>query len=150
MKKPTLKQKRAVKLAVENGGNIGKAMRQAGYAEATAKNPSKLTESLSWDVLLGELSDDLLKTKLAEGLEATRASNASILVQNDGKIVKAEEQGLIEVPDFATRHKYIDTILKLKDKYPAEKKKLLGDPNEPLYIEVIEETKKTGIYDKNK
>lgn len=139
MKKPTLKQKKAVKLAVENGGNISKAMRDAGYAEATAKNPSKLTESKSWDTLLAEIPDTLLKTKIIEGLDATRASNASILLQSDGQVVRAEEQGLIEVPDFIARHKYIDTALKLKDKYPAEKKKLLGDKDEPLFVEIIEE-----------
>lgn len=41
----TLKQKAAALKMVENGGNASRAMIDAGYSPATAKNPSKLTES---------------------------------------------------------------------------------------------------------
>lgn len=41
----TLKQKRAVRAIVENGGNVSKAMREVGYTNETAKTPSKLTDS---------------------------------------------------------------------------------------------------------
>jgi phage terminase small subunit len=41
----TTKQKLAVKNMVENGGNVSKAMRDAGYSVQTAKSPSKLTSS---------------------------------------------------------------------------------------------------------
>ncbi len=69
------------------------------------------------------LPDDLLMKVHSEGLQATRTSNAAILLTKEGQLIKAEEQGLIEVPDHATRHKFLDTALKLKDKYPAEKHK---------------------------
>lgn len=40
----TIKQKTAIQKIVENGGNVSKAMRQAGYSEATINNPSNLTK----------------------------------------------------------------------------------------------------------
>ncbi len=58
-------------------------------------------------ISLGALVD-----KMKEGLEATRTTNAAILISNSGKIEKAEEQGIIEVPDFHARHKYIETASK--------------------------------------
>jgi|ERR1700719_2735410 len=56
-----------------------------------------------------------LVEKIEQGLEATKTSNAAILVLQDGKTVKAEEQGLIEVPDYATRHRYVETAAKWLD-----------------------------------
>lgn len=60
----TYKQKLAAQKLVENGGNIGKAMVEAGYSKATAKTPKKLTESLGWKELMKEQSipdEELLK-----------------------------------------------------------------------------------------
>ena len=69
---PTMKQKRAAKLAVENGGIISRAMREAGYSPATAKNPEKLTKSKTWEKLLDEYApaDETLTARLSEGLDA--------------------------------------------------------------------------------
>ena len=46
----TSKQDKALKLLVENGGDmpVSKAMKQAGYSPATAKTPKKLTESQAY------------------------------------------------------------------------------------------------------
>lgn len=143
MKKPSLKQKIAFEKTIENHGNVSKSMREAGYSEATAKNPKNLTESKGWDQLLSEISDDLLKETLLEGLESVKPIGASILVNKEGQVIKAENEGAIEVPDNATRHKYLDTALKLKDKYPAEKHKHGGDPDNPIKyeIEIIEDSR---------
>lgn len=43
--KPTSRQAKAVEIMENNGGNASKAMIEAGYSPATAKNPSKLTKS---------------------------------------------------------------------------------------------------------
>lgn len=95
---PTEKQKTAIKNVVENRGNISKAMRDAGYAEKTAKNPKNLTESRGWQELVQEyLPDDLL--------------------------VKVHKDGL-ENDDANTRHRYLDTAYKLKGSYAPEKKNL--------------------------
>lgn len=60
----TVKQKLAFKKLVENGGNIGRAMVEAGYSKATAKTPKKLTNSLGWKEVMKEQSipdEELLK-----------------------------------------------------------------------------------------
>lgn len=120
----TQKQKRAFKKSVENGGNVSKAMRDAGYSPATAKTPQKLTESKAWDELMEEyLPDDLLMKVHSEGLQANRVLSAKIVVLGGNKEATTQTDDFIEVPDHATRHKYLDTALKLKDKYPAEKHK---------------------------
>lgn len=102
----TEKQKKAIANVVENGGNVSKAMRDAGYSHETAKNPNKLTGSKSWEELMDEnFGDEKIQSLIEEGLYADKP---------------AGEQGT--VPDYPTRHKYIDTVMKLKDKYPAQKK----------------------------
>jgi len=67
----TLKQKRAIERAVENGGNVSRAMIEAGYSPATAKNPDKLTSSKAWAELMeAYLPDDLILKALREDIEA--------------------------------------------------------------------------------
>lgn len=66
----TIKQQRAAELVVENGGNVSRAMRDAGYSEQTAKTPSKLTESKGFRELLDdEISDDYLVGLLRNELD---------------------------------------------------------------------------------
>lgn len=95
----TLKQQRAIANLVENGGNVSKAMRDAGYTDATAKTPQKLTESVAYLSIAEQIPDQLLIVTHLEGLEAT-----------DG-----------DEPDYSVRHKYLDSAYKLKGSYAAEK-----------------------------
>jgi len=44
----TIKQKLVASKMVENGGILGKAMIEAGYSKAMARNPYKLTRSKGW------------------------------------------------------------------------------------------------------
>src|SRR5579859_6381440 len=69
---PTTKQKRAVANMVENGGNVSKAMRDAGYSPATAKTPKKLTATRGFNDLLAEygLTEELVTTSLVEDIKA--------------------------------------------------------------------------------
>lgn len=114
----SIKQKKALKLAVENGGNISKAMREAGYSPQTAKNPKKLTESKAWQDLMSEyLDDEELARVHKEGLNA---------VKKEHKIVDRDESGspiydFVNVDDYATRHKYLETAYKLKGYFAPEK-----------------------------
>ncbi|HSX47233.1 MAG TPA: hypothetical protein VLF63_00520, partial [Patescibacteria group bacterium] len=65
----TFKQRKALNYSVENGGNISKAMRDAGYSSKTAKNPKKLTESKAWQQSLDEyLTDDFLLSSLHDDI----------------------------------------------------------------------------------
>jgi len=68
--KPTLKQKNAVKNLTENQGNIGKAMRDAGYSEYSSHNPKNLTKSKGFEELCKKvgLTDDFILEALEEDI----------------------------------------------------------------------------------
>jgi hypothetical protein len=63
---PTIKQRNAVDKIIENHGNISKSMKQVGYAENSAINPSNLTKSKGFAELMNEygLTDQLLLESL--------------------------------------------------------------------------------------
>ena len=66
----TERQKKAVELIVEKGGNVSGAMREAGYSPATAKTPQKLTESDGYRELMDAyLPDDMLLRALSDDIE---------------------------------------------------------------------------------
>lgn len=56
------------------------------------------------------LTDLKLFDKLIEGLEATKIISARIT----GKDANERTDDFIDIPDYATRHKYLDTAFKLK------------------------------------
>jgi hypothetical protein len=106
-RKPTVKQQKALANLVENGGNVSKAMRDAGYSAAMVKNPQKLTQSQAFQYLMEQsgITDEKLTTVLKEGLDATKA------------VVMGKEstESFVDVqPDYQMRHKYLETALKLK------------------------------------
>lgn len=84
-------QKKAFKEMVGKGRNKGDALRKAGYSEAVATQPQKVTKSKGWQQLMDEhLSDDLLADVHKKGLKDEDAN---------------------------TRHRYLDTAYKVKKKY---------------------------------
>lgn len=105
-RKPTLKQQRAVENLVANGGNVSTAMRQAGYSEAMARNPQKLTESDYVKQLFAEvgLTDTDAFTQLKEGLAASKTV-----------VMGSAEDSFVDIqPDHAVRHKYLETMLRVR------------------------------------
>lgn len=60
---PTIKQQKAAKALVGNGGNVTAAMREAEYAEATINTPQKLTESKGFQEIWEELIPKSLVVK---------------------------------------------------------------------------------------
>jgi len=120
----TLKQKKAMQKVLENGGNVAKAMREVGYSPSTVNKPGVLTKSKAWEELLSEyLPDELLTRKLEEGLEAMKQLSARIIVKKgasaseiDGELQTANSRtdDFVEVEDLQTRHKYLETALKVK------------------------------------
>lgn len=141
----TLKQKQVAKDLLENVGKpIGKAMLDAGYSPATAKNPDHLTESKGWAELMEKyLPDDKVLEAHQAGLEATKTSNAAILLNKNGETIKAEEQGLIEVPDHPTRLKAVELAYKVKRKMteaPIAPPNLGGIGNAIIFVNFKNET----------
>lgn len=118
----TIRQQLAVEKMLENQGNVSKAMREAGYSEAMAKNPQTLTKSEGFRELLEQKLPDslLLKTHL-EGLEANKIVSARAKTAR-GEPIDADEDtdDFIEVPDHPTRHKYLETAYKIKGKMTGE------------------------------
>ncbi len=68
----TSKQVCATQKMVENGGNASKAMIDAGYSSATAKNPSKLTRSKGYLQMLDDLglTEALIIKSLVEDIKS--------------------------------------------------------------------------------
>lgn len=67
----TLKQRMALESIVENHGNIGQAMIEAGYEETTARNPLNLTSSKGYRELLHEygLNEGLITKSLVQDIK---------------------------------------------------------------------------------
>jgi len=92
----TTKQQNALKIKLKNPKlNMGKVMIEAGYSEKTAKAPTKLTKSKGWQELLAQIDDEQLLKKLRK-------------IALDDK----DKRACLSA---------IDTLLKLKDRYPAGK-----------------------------
>lgn len=77
----TRKQAIAAKKLVENGGNVGDAMRKAGYSPATAKTPSKLTESKGFKAICEKagLTSSLVIEALVEDIKAKKGQRVAEL-----------------------------------------------------------------------
>lgn len=103
----TSKQQKALAKIVENGGNVSKAMRDVGYSANTAKTPQKLTESKAFIEYMEKagVTDEKLTTVIREGLDASKA-----VVMG-----KESQESFVDVqPDYAIRHKYLETALRVK------------------------------------
>jgi len=77
----TNKQKRAVDIMVENGGNASKAMREAGYSPQTAKTPKKLTGTKGYQEILEEygLTEALIVTSLVKDINTKEGNRVTEL-----------------------------------------------------------------------
>lgn len=80
-RKPSLRQRKAVENMVENGGNVNKAMLDAGYSPATAHTPDKLTESIAFHNLCEEmgLTDGLVVAALVHDIKKKKLKRSSEL-----------------------------------------------------------------------
>jgi hypothetical protein len=84
----TFKQKQAFNKIVENHGNISKTMREVGYKDVTAKNPSNLTNSDGWKELMNEYLPDSLIAKKHKALLEKLDKQGEIDVQAVSKGVE--------------------------------------------------------------
>ena len=117
----TQRQKKAIRNVVENGGNVSKAMRDAGYDPTTAQNPKKLTTSKAWMELMDEhLPDSSLLEKHKEALNAVKPIGAQILIDSKGNTISKENEGMIEVPDQVVRLKAVELGYRVKGKLRPE------------------------------
>ena len=91
----TERQKRAVDNIIENHGNVSKSMRDAGYTDASAKNPSNLTDSAGFAELMeAYLPDDMLLRALADDIEAkdqNRKAELELAFKLKGKMTEKKD-----------------------------------------------------------
>lgn len=99
----TLKQKLAVKEITEKHISVSKAMLNVGYDKVTAAKPQNLTKSKGFKELIANMgvSDEDLAEILAGGLRAN-------------KVITSPTEPDREYPDWPSRHKFLETGLKLK------------------------------------
>ena len=93
--KPSVKQKKAITNYIENHGNASKAMRDAGYTEATAKNPSNLTKSKAFLALMEEYFPNEL-------------------------LFREHKKNIVQDKDKGAKNTALNSAYKLKDLYPKE------------------------------
>lgn len=142
---PTLKQKRAIEKLVETRGSVSAAMREAGYSEKSAKNPSNLTNSKAWEEYMEKfLSDADLAKKHHQLLNATSIERINFNKRETDEdieaivekmpgyellhIVRDEESSsyssvyaYVKAPDNMAQDKALDKAYKLKGSYAPEK-----------------------------
>jgi hypothetical protein len=130
MDKLTVKQCKFIKHYIKTG-NGSESARVAGYknrhsAYETLTNPHII--SLFEELMEKEgITDKKLIALIFEGLNATKVISAQVIINTNkaGSLEKAEPQvkekiadekttDFIDVPDFAVRHRYIETALRLK------------------------------------
>lgn len=116
-RKPSIRQRLAIAKVVENGGNVSKAMRDAGYSEATAKNPDKLTESKAFLELTAEyLPDEKILQRHAQQLNAHRLEHMVFPLGPDStpdEDVEEEEDELPMPPSGETIDLSDEDIIKM-------------------------------------
>jgi phage terminase small subunit len=108
-----LRQQKYKKYRIEGYSAFASAVK-AGYSRATAINATKNIERrCNFNELLEikGITNDALSQHAFEGLNANKVISANITYG------EADEKtnDFIEVPDWNVRHKYFETILKLRD-----------------------------------
>lgn len=103
---PTPKQRLAAKLVLENTGKgepIGKVLKQAGYSDGIAKNPSDVTEATGFKLALIQAgaTEEKLAQVFNSGLEANRVD-----------VIKGISQAS-DVPDIALRVATAEKVAKI-------------------------------------
>jgi hypothetical protein len=148
----TLKQKKLVKKIAENlrkgkkAKPLGKIMREVGYSDHQSEHPKQITESKGFVALMeaAGITDDKLASKLREGLDATKVISCNVIAK-DGEGMKdanSMTKDFVDVPDYPTQHKFLETALELKShkKNPDEN---AGRPIMVMPVIIIDGKQKT-------
>lgn len=146
----TLKQKKAIKNLIENGGNKGQALRDASYSESVIKNPSKVFGSPTVQEHISKyLPDDFVLQNTKELVEAktirniifpskaTKKDIENTVKELSGKIVSTIENKELDakgnykvisktvtiiIPSNSAKKNGIDISCKIKGMYAPEKR----------------------------
>lgn len=119
---------------------------KAGYSHATAWNAHKNIEKrCGFDELLTKngMDNDTIMKVMGEGLNATKVISCNVIAPNGEGMKDANSmtKDFIDVPDFGVRHKYLETLLKLKGELQEiinngkEVKVYIVNKNEPSFYD---------------
>jgi hypothetical protein len=129
----TLKQRKFIKHYLETG-NVSQSALRAGYKhrEQGFETLSNLISRGFFDHYLEQLGidDKLIAQTLLQGLKAMKIQSCNIIVkkdENDQYVASENSNDFLEIEDYATRHRYLETVLKLKKKFVTNKE----DDSEP-------------------
>lgn len=127
----TLKQRKWMKEYLLSGNAS-----EAAYKVYDCKNKG-VASTIGWENIrkldytdfleAAGITDKLLQQKLMEGLDSTKQIGARKIVQGarTGHEIRVDAttdtDDFIDVPDYAIRHKYLETILKLKSRLVERK-----------------------------
>lgn len=129
------RHKKVLDNLTENGGNMRKAILDAGYSQEMANNPQKITESRTFLQVLEEfLPDDILTKNHKELLEQKRIeyfvfskkmSDEEIKGHVEGAgltliVVRESDKGKLafySIPDAQAKSKALELAYKLKGKF---------------------------------
>lgn len=79
----TMRQKKAFQKVLENRGNLGRAMIEAGYTCSTSRNPKNLTNSKSWHELVNQYLPDSklmdIHSKLLDKIDDTGQVHSDVI-----------------------------------------------------------------------
>lgn len=120
-KKPSIRARKYIQNKIA-GMSDRQAALNAGYAIDTADAASIKIETPAVKKLLTDLMDErgLTDDKLLDVLQDGLTNSNKIYGSSDN---------FVEVPDHSTRHKYLETALKLKNKFPQ-----VGDEENPFKV----------------
>ena len=149
--KRTLRERKFIKAYIDNNGNATKAYMSMNpnIGEESAAvlgfrmlRNVKISQEELMDMM--GITDAYLQEKLDQGLNATKTISVIPVKQKEAQenstdLPNANSKNIefVDVDDYAVRHKYLDTALKLKGSYPAEKHEethkviLLGKKEKP-------------------
>lgn len=125
-RKLTKQEKKFVEIKAETGNGtlaVQKAFEIEDPNYAGVKAHRLLSDDKIISALEEALPDELLAKVHREGLEATKRSGVGGMKIGIGTDGKVNDFGHTEIdePDYAVRHKYLDSAYKLKGSYAAEK-----------------------------
>jgi hypothetical protein len=117
----TLKQRKWMKEYIKSGNASDAAMKvyNCKNRESAAQIGWENLKKLDYTEFMEEcgVTDRMLQDKLTEGLSATKVVSAVIT----GKDADSRTNDFIDIEDYPTRHKYMETALKLKQRLVERK-----------------------------
>jgi len=130
----TLRQKNLRRRILKGNTSVTQAMIDSGYSKNTAQALQKETlAKLGIPELMDEMgmNDKRLLQVLDDGLKADKIISSMIISKSGDEMQDAHglTKDFVEVPDHPTRHKFLDSALKLKSHYPKEKIEIEGLKN---------------------